>query len=282
MWNAAKNLMISTLVGGLSVAALVVGCGGSSGSPGSTGSGGASGSGSGGAVGSGSGGRSPATCGWPTASVTSCDPGLDPDTNSTAPMNESLLSDFSPATWQNTAGKFGQCPAATHIGGALQTYQGSMATDGGVASIINKSIDMTNETFVLKGNVAAGDYGGGIMAFATCLNTSKYKGVKFKLGGSTSGCDLYLQVQTLSQQSDQYGGKCDHTVNTCFGFPKKLLTFDASAPLTVLFSELEGSGMPSAAADFTKEMIGLQWQFQASSSDCLDINMTIDDVSLVE
>lgn len=281
---AAKTLMLSAVIGGLAAA----GCGEPAGPP--RGSSASSSKGSGSTDGNdsdGSGSASDdsgvATCSFP-ARVTSCDWSIDPDTNASddiGPSDESLLSDFSPRTWQNTAGKFGQCPASSYIGGAVQSYHGAKTGDSGTRTSLSNAPDLMAQNMVFVGKVAAGDYAGGILAFGQCLNTSKYTGVKFKLGGDIGGCDLILQIQTLSQQSDEYGGECDHTAHTCYQFPNRAISFDTSAPITVAFADLAGTGIPSSVDDFEKEIIGIQWQLQAAQADCLNITMTLDDVSLV-
>ena len=77
----------------------------------------------------------------------SCTPGVSPATP--------LISDFSPSGWYPAAGKFG---TVGNLTGALFAYAGTGST-------MTPGVDTTNQNLVLTGNVSAGDYAGGGMAF---------------------------------------------------------------------------------------------------------------------
>ena len=195
----------------------------------------------------------------------SCTPGVSPGTP--------LISDFSPSGWYPAAGKFG---TVGNLTGALFAYAGTGST-------MTPGVDTTNQNLVLTGNVSAGDYAGGGMAFDSCVNTSTYTGVQFTLGGTVAGCELYFQIQTFSEQATSNGGGC---TSSCYQFPKAMLT-STTGPVTVHFTDLAG-GLPATAGDIGKEILGLQWQFQspAPAGDggqlgCTGIALTIDDVSFV-
>jgi hypothetical protein len=181
----------------------------------------------------------------------------------------------------STPKKWGVCG---NLLGAAQAYSGKMTSAAGVVTAMTASVDTTTEKLTMVGKVADGDYAGGIMAFSTCADLTAYSGFQFALGGTLSGCDLQFQLQTLSQQSSENSGGCVANADTgvsCYNFPKLSVTFDAAAPTVVHFADLVGTGMPSAVADFSKEIIGIQWQVQAGSGDCAAVNLTIDDVKLV-
>jgi hypothetical protein len=123
------------------------------------------------------------------------------------------------------------------------------------------------------------------MSFDQCVNTSTYTGVQFTLGGTTGGCNLFLQVQTLSQQVPANRGTC--TAASCYQFPKFQVQV-GTAPVTVRWSDLAGSGLPATADLIKAEVIGLQWQFEIPpggadggvQAPCA-ANLTIDDVQFV-
>jgi hypothetical protein len=203
--------------------------------------------------------------------VLSCTPGV--------PVATPLLTDFSTGTsgWHATVGKWG---AAGNLTGSIFSYGG----DSTKTSTMSSSVDTTAMNLVLSGNVVASDYSGGGMSFDQCVNTSTYTGVQFTLGGTAAGCDVYLQAQTYSQQATSNQGGC---VSSCYQFPKaKLLS--TSGPVTVHFTDMVGTGLPAAADDIKRELVGLQWQFQSGAPvgdgaqlGCTGISLTIDDVSFI-
>jgi hypothetical protein len=237
--------------------------GGSSASGGISGSGGSSSNASGGQSGSG-GSTATGTGGSSALSCASENSPADP-----------LLSDFSATSWNAASGRWG---TPGNLTGSIFSYSGS--TDK------TMSAKVSSGSLVVSGDVAAGSYGGAGMAFATCINTAKYTGFQFTLGGSTAGCDLLFQVQTFSQQAASSGGGCA-SGSSCYNFPAAKVQI-ADSPVTVHFADLANTGMPAAAADLAKEIVGAQWQLQSASpaagaaqSDCSGINLTIDDVKFV-
>jgi hypothetical protein len=273
--NAICSTKLLVCAGLLTVAALV-GCGGSGGGTrglgGSTGSGGSTGGGLGGTQ-----GTAGAGMGGMLAAL-DCAAGVDP----AAP----LLVDFSSTTWMNTQGKWS--PIARDLTGSKYSAGGGKsAPDGGLMTAMTNMIttDAANPAFELMGTVVASDYAFGLLSFDRCVNTGKYVGIQFTIGGNTGGCDLYLLLQTFEQQGVVNRGGCP-TGNSCYNFPRKLLTVPSTpGPVTVLFSDLENTGIPTTAAAMKAEIVGLQWQFQSppppdggTQVNCTGIDVTIDDV----
>jgi hypothetical protein len=264
---------------GLVVAATgAVGCGGASGGTrgvgGSTGSGGAPGTGTGGMTVAGMGGSGVGGMVVPL----NCPGGVDPAAG--------LLTDFSPATWMNTQGRWSTV-AGDLTGSKYAAPSGVPNPDGGAASTMSGTVTFmaANPSFELTGMIRAGDYGFGLLSFDKCVNTATYAGVRFTLGGTTGGCDLLLLLQTFDQQSVGNKGGC---TTGCYHFPQTKIQV-GSAPVTVLFTDLANTGMPAAAADMKTQIVGLQWQLQSPgpSTDggaqpaCAGIDLTIDDVQFV-
>ncbi len=275
--GTAKPLMLFTVCAALasSLGVALSSCGGSSGNGrpdggGSTNTGGTSNggaTGTGGAVGTGGASAACTLAVPPTGLV--CDPGL-------TPVNP-LITDFTEATWNNTAGKFG-----CGLTGAPFSYGGAKTT-----STITAQVDTMGHKLVLVGNVDSGDYGGGGLAFDQCADATAYGGVQFTLGGSTGGCDVVLQVQTFVEKPTT-GTPAGGCTTACYSFPQlKLAT--TSGSVTVRFADLMG-GMPTGATEIAKQVVGLQWQFQSPPPppvdgglqvSCGNISMSITDVKFV-
>jgi hypothetical protein len=138
-------------------------------------------------------------------------------------------------------------------------YAGAVTSEAGVQSKVSATIDKTAGHVTLAGTVNPADYAGGGLAFATCVDSSSWTGVQFTLGGTSDGCDITFQLQTESQEPPSNKGTCP---GSCYNFPQVKVTIPTDGTPTVIkFSDLMGTGMPSASLDFEKEMFGLQWQF---------------------
>ena len=279
----AARLMVLSALGLSMVAATSIGCGGASGGSratgGATGSGGRTGGGTAGSTGGGLGGANGtggavAACAAITAPL-DCPNGLDP----AAP----LISDFSPATWANTMGKWHT--ADCNLTGGLFSGAKPASLDAGAASLVTLAVTIAaaNPGFELKGTIQSGEYGYGGMQFDRCVNTKTYTGIQFTLSGTTQGCDLFVYAQTYEQQAATNKGGC---AANCYNFPKKQITVDA-APITVHFSDFTG-GMPATGDLIKAEIVGLQWQLQSPAGAdggaqpaCENIDLTIDDVKFV-
>ncbi|MCI4338668.1 MAG: hypothetical protein L3J72_05140, partial [Thermoplasmata archaeon] len=136
------------------------------------------------------------------------------------------------------------------------------------------------------GTVAASDYTGMGMSFDQCVNAPSFTGVSFTLTGSLGGCKLQFQLQTLEEQATANNGLCNTCADTCYLFPAATITAtpDPTTPMTVTvaFTELENTGMPATAADFTAEMLGFQWQLTAGSTACTGVSVAISDVAFTQ
>jgi hypothetical protein len=127
-------------------------------------------------------------------------------------------------------------------------------------------------------------YAGGGMHFDSCVNTTTYTGVQYTLTGTGGGCNIYFDLQTYSQQALSERGGC---ASYCYQFPRTQVT-PRSTPTTVLFSELEGTGIPRSAAAMASEIMGMRWQLElapgqvdAGQTGCT-FSLTLDDVKFVK
>lgn len=208
----------------------------------------------------------------------SCDPnagGLDPSAPELSDFNADAAAGT--ATWNASTGKWG---VASNMLGSLFAYRGPKTT-----TTDWPDFKVADGALSDGGHVA--DYVGIGMSFDKCVNTAKFTGIKFTLKGNKGGCTLQFQVQTLEQQAESNKGLCDTCLNSCYVFPKVTIpdALDPSTPITITvpFSELESTGMPAAAADFEKQMIGFQWHLEAGTNGACDgVALSVDDVAFVQ
>jgi len=198
-----------------------------------------------------------------------CSPGVNP--------TDPLIADFSAASFNNNKGRWG---------GALNL---TLFTYGYRAPNTNDTSEDTlaGEAFGLSGQVMPSyndSYAGGGIHFDSCLNTTTYRGVQFNLTGSSGGCTIYFELQTYSQEPINERGGC---ASYCFQFPRIAVT-PRPTPITVYFSDLAGTGIPSSPTGIASEIMGLRWQLELPSAPADDgaptctFSITIDDVKLVK
>jgi hypothetical protein len=173
----------------------------------------------------------------------------------TADPTQPLLTDFSPATL-TASGVWGTPGQLT---GHAFGFGGALLNDAGVRSSVTAVLDRTTMDLELEGMIVSNDYAGGGMSFDSCVDTTRWTGIAFMLGGTADGCTVTFQLLTLSQEPVVNHGTC---VGSCYNFPNVAVTIPAtSGPTVVRFSDLSDTGMPAAPSDFEKEMFGLEWQF---------------------
>ena len=199
-----------------------------------------------------------------------CSPGVDPA--------EPLIANFSAATFNVNRGRWGGAENLTLF---VYDYHDPDSPD----SSSSRSLD--GEVFTFSGQVvpsSGASYAGGGMHFDSCLNTTTYRGVQFTLTGTSGGCTVYFDLETYAQQPLNERGGC---ASYCYQFPRVVVT-PRSAPITLLFSQLEGTGIPSSAAAMAREIMGMRWQLESASgqgdagqADCT-FSLTVDDVKLVK
>jgi hypothetical protein len=214
----------------------------------------------------GGGSDGPSSCPPQTAPALTCSPGVSPASPA--------ITDFTMnAGWCTTSGKWG---TVGNLVGGLFAYNGP----GRVDPLVPITSSVVGGTMHLKGDVAGGDYGGGGLAFDACVNTAKYSGVRFTLGGEVAACSVVFQLQTFSQQAVTNRGGCDLAAGaSCYQFPKIAATVGATN--TIMWSQLENSGMPATGAALAAEIVGLQFQFEGTGGTCMNVDLTIDDVQFV-
>lgn len=210
--------------------------------------------------------NTPSSCPPQTAPALSCSPGVSPASP--------VITNFSATGgWCSTSGKWG---TVGNLVGGLFAYNGP----GRIAPLVAVTSSVADGTMHLKGDVASADYAGGGLAFDACVNTTTYSGVRFTLGGEAAGCSVQFQLQTYSQQAMVNRGGCDLATASCYQFPKIPATLGATN--TIMWSQLENTGLPSTAAAMAAEIVGLQFQFEASGgTNCMNVDLTIDDVQFV-
>jgi len=250
MINEARMRMVMVGNGAALVALMgLTACGGSKGSGGQDGGDGGNGN-----------------CPPQTAPALMCTPGVSPA--------NPLITDFTDGGgWCASSGKWG---TTGNLVGSLFSYKGPMT-----GTMISHAV--TSGALHLKGDVMVADYAGGGMAFDACVNTQTYSGLQFVLSGNAAGCNVQVQVQTYSQQVTQNRGGCSsEDGGTCFQFPKlSFLPLDAGTT-SVLWTDLESTGMPATAAGIAAEIVGVQFQLQAESgAACMGFDVSVDDLRFI-
>lgn len=197
-----------------------------------------------------------------------CSPGVNP--------TDPIIADFAGASFNNNKGRWGGPLNLT-----LFVYDYRAPNTGDTSSY-----SLENDQFGFSGQVVPSDndtYAGGGIHFDSCLDTTTYKGVQFILTGSSGGCAVYFELQTYSAEPINERGGC---ASYCFHFPRIAVT-PHPTPITVYFSDVAGTGMPSSAAAIASEVMGLRWQVELPSgvdagvATC-SFNLAVDDVRLVK
>jgi hypothetical protein len=244
----AKLLVVFSVCGGMAALVGLTNCGGGDG-------------------GGGGGDGGDPSCPPQTSPALTCSPGVSPASP--------VITDFTVgAGWCVASGKWG---TTGNLVGGVFAYNGP----GRIDPLVPVAASVGGGIMELKGDVGQADYAGGGLAFDACVNTTTYSGVRFTLGGETAGCSVVFQVQTFSQQATSNRGGCNLDAGTgCYQFPK--ISVPVGEPTTIMWSQLEGTGMPATGAAIAAEIVGLQFQLEASGgTNCINVDLTIDDVQFV-
>jgi hypothetical protein len=200
-----------------------------------------------------------------------CSPGVDP----TGP----LITDFAAASFNNNKGRWADDPNLTFF---TYSYHDPNSPSSTNADKVEGGAFTFSGQVVVPGSDPS--YAGGGMHFDSCVNTTTYTGVQFTLTGTSGGCALYFDLETYSQQAIGERGGC---ASYCYQFPRMAVS-PRSTPITVLFSALAGTGIPTSAAAMASEIMGMRWQLElapgqgdAGQMDCT-YNLTVDDVKFVK
>jgi hypothetical protein len=199
-----------------------------------------------------------------------CSPGVDPA--------DPRITEFSAASFNGNKGRWTGDPNLTFF---TYSYHDPDAPDSSNSDKVEGGVFTISGQVVVPGSDPS--YSGGGMHFDYCVNTTAYTGVQFTLTGTSGGCTIYFDLQTYSQQAIHERGGC---ASYCYQFPRKVVT-PQSTPITVRFSDLEGSGIPSGAAAMASEIMGMRWQAElaprqddAGQTACT-FSLSVDDVKLV-
>jgi hypothetical protein len=205
----------------------------------------------------------------PTPPGLFCSPGVDPA--------NPLMTDFSAATYNAAKGKWGTDGNLT----------GTLYSDKDSGSTVSTKVE--TEAFSMSGQVVPGSrqtaYARGGLQFDSCVNTTTYTGIQFTIAGSTGGCDVWFQLQTYAELPTYAKGGC---ASYCDGLPQKRI-IPRPTPTTILFSDLENTGIPATASGMAAEIVGLRWNVQLAASSGVDagqnqcsFSLTVDDVKFVK
>lgn len=181
------------------------------------------------------------------------------------------IADFS--DWNGVTGRWGSTGRLT---GTIFSYHGP-------ASTTSASVEGADLHFRLTGTAVPGvgdGFVGGGLSFDTCADAAATSGLSFTVKGTTGGCALELQIQTLSDKPTALGGTC---VSGCtFATMTKLAT---AGTIVIPFSGMAGA----APIVFSPaEIVGVQWQLTVpapatsggAQSPC-SYDLTFDDLKFV-
>ena len=188
------------------------------------------------------------------------------------------VTNFSKREYSAASGKW--CDES-EFHGSVFSFPGNKSTD--TNSI---TVDTVDQAMKLSLNVSAGSYGGGGLAFESCLDATAFAGVQFSIavsGGSLTGCTYQLQLQTFEQRPNTQTppGACDPQTASCYNFPAATNlptpSTDPSNPTLVMipFSSFGASVAPAPA-----QLVGLQWQVNAAPAGCT-VELRIDDIDFI-
>jgi len=193
-------------------------------------------------------------------------------------MPDGHVTNFGPLEYSSAAGKW--CDASGFHGSTF-SFKGNGANDSNAVSV-----DVADGSMKLALSVTSGSYGGGGIAFESCLDASAFTGVQFSIAvssGSLTGCTYQLQLQTFEQRPTTQSppGGCDINTTSCYGFPAARNLPDPSTNpsmptlVTAPFSSFTSSVMPAPA-----QLVGLQWQVNSSGGACT-VELRIDDIDFI-
>jgi len=183
-----------------------------------------------------------------------------------------LVTDFSSMQWNSTTMQW--CDA-DGLRGRLFSFAGPSSA----ASTV--SVDATAQN--LRLDVMPKDWGGGGLVFESCVNVSAYTSLQFKASlasGSLTGCSWQVQLQTQDQRAttdaDPTGGTC---ASNCYRYPAVFNLAAPSASGTVYTELFTAFNNPAASAIATpSQVVGIQWQVNASSSSGCTAQLRIDNI----
>jgi len=193
-------------------------------------------------------------------------------------MPSGHLTNFGPREYSPSSGKW--CDESGFHGSQF-SFKGNGAMDSN-----GVTVDAVDGSLKLQITASAGSYGGGGLAFESCLNASAFTGVQFSIAissGSLDGCTYQLQLQTFEQRPNTQSppGGCDPNTTSCYSFPAArnlpAPSTDPTKPtlVTIPFSAFTASVMPAP-----NQLVGLQWQINSSSGACT-VELRIDDIDFI-
>lgn len=188
-------------------------------------------------------------------------------------MTDGRITDFSSLDWNPATGQF--CGAGG-LRGRLFSFGGPSSSVGAAA------VDTAAHNLKLNAKVTS--WAGGGVIFESCVDAAAFKSIQFTAtltGGSLSGCTWQVQLQTQDQRAatdtDPTGGTC--TGSSCYAYPAVVLAPAGATPTTytkafTLFNNPSGSKVP-----LTSQIVGVQWQVTAASTQGCSAELRIDDVA---
>lgn len=191
-----------------------------------------------------------------------------------------LISDFSPP--DAGVSDAGASVGAIEIGGNVYAYGGSATPQYSFRAGTLEIVENASST-------SATQYAGVGITFADCVDASAFRGVRFSISGSVSGCAMNFTA-TISEDTYNDGttnsdpqGACTQGLLDCYS-PLVDVTGLTSAPQTISFAwPAFMYGMPEQTIDPAR-ITGVGWTFAiaAGPSGTCAADVAIGDVSFFE
>jgi hypothetical protein len=182
------------------------------------------------------------------------------------------ITDFSPLDWNGGTGQF--CGAGG-VRGRLFSFGGPGSSTGAA------SVDAAAQNLDLKVTVTS--WAGGGVIFESCVNAAAFTSVQFTatlVSGSLSGCTWQVQLQTQDQRAstdtDPSGGTC---TSNCYAYPAAGLAAPGAGGTTYTKAFTQFNDPSASQIPMETQVVGVQWQVTAASSQGCSAELRIDDVS---
>jgi len=186
------------------------------------------------------------------------------------------ITDFSNREWNNTTGTW--CDESG-FHGKIYGYTNSAAFPNDMHTQTVTADDAAHSNFHLTLTVTGGQYGGGGLEFdGGCVDVSAFSGVQFSaalVSGSLANCPLQLQLATFDQRptTQNPAGCCNTDAGvSCFGYPAASnIAVPSTDPKNPTLITLPFSSFSNATDATLKEVVGLQWQVNASKACAIEL-----------
>src|SRR5262249_28043282 len=151
---------------------------------------------------------------------------------------------------------------ASGLFGSKFPYSKPASGDAAQTASAAADVDANAGNLKLTLTVGPGDYAGGGLAFARCVDASAFHAPPVPAWiarGDLTGCNFVSQIQTFEQRPVNASppGGCDPDAGSCYNLPSAPVTLTTSMQtFTLPFSGFTPAGVNPAGG----QIVALQWQ----------------------